>query len=118
HAGAALARRHAADHLRAVLAAADRVEGAVLAHPLHEQARLASDQHAHDDAPAAAATTFCAASVMSSAVAKLRPDSHSISLPFSSLLPFMRITTGTRTPRSRTAAITPSASTSQRRMPP
>ena len=55
---------------------------------------------------------------MSSAVAKLRPDSLSICRPRSSLLPFMRTTTGTCTERSRTAAITPSASTSQRRMPP
>ena len=42
----------------------------------------------------------------------------SIARPFSSLLPFMRTTTGTLTERSRTAAMTPSASTSQRRMPP
>ena len=43
---------------------------------------------------------------------------RSISFPFSSLLPFIRTTTGTFTPRSRTAAITPSARTSQRRIPP
>jgi hypothetical protein len=68
--------------------------------------------------PPAAATTLRAASPISSAVMKLSPDWRSISLPLSSLFPFIRITTGICTFKSLTAAITPSARTSQRRMPP
>src|SRR3989442_1086627 len=113
----ALARGDPAHHVRAVVPAADRVEGPVLPHPLDEEARVLADEDAHR-APPAAATTFFAASVIWSAVAKFRPEVRSISLPFSSLLPFLRTTTGTLTSSCFTAAITPSASTSQRRMPP
>ena len=102
----------------AVVAALDGVEGPVLAHALHEQPGVAAHEDAHRAPPAAARTTFSAASAIPSAVSKLRPESLSIFRPFSSLLPFMRTTTGTLTSRSRTAAMTPSARTSQRRMPP
>src|SRR3989442_9488337 len=44
--------------------------------------------------------------------------SASIFLPSSTLVPSMRTTTGSRRPSFFTAAITPSASRSQRRMPP
>src|SRR2546426_925921 len=55
---------------------------------------------------------------MSSAVVRARPDQASIFLPSSTLVPSMRTTTGSRRPSFFTAAITPSASRSQRRMPP
>src|SRR5262249_14142075 len=87
--GAALPRGDAAHDTGAVFAAADRVEGAVFAHALDQDPRVLADQDAHC-CPPAAATTFFAAAVMSSAAAKFRPESRSICLPFSSLLPFMR----------------------------
>ena len=65
-----------------------------------------------------ARTTCSAASPIESAVVKFRPLSFSICLPSSTFVPSMRMTIGTRTPRSVTAAMTPCASTSQRRMPP
>ena len=55
---------------------------------------------------------------MSAAVAKLRPDSASIFRPSSTFVPSMRTTMGSVTPSFFTAAISPSASRSQRRMPP
>ena len=67
---------------------------------------------------AAERTTLSAASPIESAVAKFRPLSFSIRLPSSTLVPSMRMTIGTGTPSSVTAAMTPCASTSQRRMPP
>src|SRR5262249_3802975 len=65
-----------------------------------------------------ASTTFCAASAMVSAEMMGRPDSASIFLPRSSLVPFMRTTSGTLRPTAREATITPSAMVSQRMMPP
>jgi len=59
----------------------------VLAHPLDDEPGVPVDEDAHR-APPAARTTAEAASVMVSAVSKLRPDSFSIARPRSSLLPF------------------------------
>jgi hypothetical protein len=55
---------------------------------------------------------------MSSAVTKLRPLSASNRFPSSTLVPSIRMTIGTVTCRSFTAAMTPCARTSQRKMPP
>ena len=49
----------------------------------------------------ASATTRSAASLIVSAVVKLRPLAFSISLPFSTFVPSIRMTIGTGTPRSR-----------------
>src|SRR3990172_7584916 len=114
----ALARRHAPDDGGPVLLAARGVEGALAPRdPLDHDARRLVDQDAHA-ASRASATTLRAPSPMSSAVASCRPDSASIFLPSSTFVPSMRTTTGSRSPSVFTAAITPSASRSQRRMPP
>src|ERR1043165_7693861 len=73
---------------------------------------------AQHHAPFTALTIFCAASSRSSAEVTLRFDVAMISLPFSTLVPSRRTTTGTRRPTSFTAVTTPSAITSQRMMPP
>ena len=52
-------------------------------------------------------TTVSAASPIESAVEKFRPLSFSIRFPSSTLVPSMRMTIGTGTPSSLTAAITP-----------
>ena len=66
----------------------------------------------------ASSTTFLAPSPMSSAITRARPDSASIFLPSSTLVPSIRRTTGSLRPSFFTAAIMPSASRSTRRMPP
>src|SRR5262249_55327211 len=75
-------------------------------------------QNAHGYALLASATTFSAASAMPSATVKLNPDSSRILRPNSTLVPSIRITIGTPIFKSRAAASTPVAKTSQRRMPP
>src|SRR5690606_27502241 len=65
-----------------------------------------------------AATTFCAASAMLSAEMIGRPDSRRICFPRSSLVPFMRTTSGTESFTSRAAATTPAAMVSHFMMPP
>jgi hypothetical protein len=60
-------------------------------------------------------TTDCAASPIESAVVKFIALSRSSRFPSSTFVPSMRITIGTGTPSSLTAAITPCASTSHRR---
>src|SRR5690606_17856066 len=105
--------------------------GVVAAHPRVELAGLAGDslrddlgvlvdqdRHALSPCQRAAATTFCAASAIVSADMIGSPDSASIFLPSSSFVPFMRTTSGTFRPTALLAAITPSAITSQRMMPP
>src|SRR5690606_23351509 len=67
---------------------------------------------------AAASTAFRAPSLRSSAGVILRPLSRSSCLPFSTLVPSRRTTTGTLTSTSFTAAMMPSAIMSQRTMPP
>src|SRR5689334_6608416 len=71
-----------------------------------------------DQCFAAAATTFCAASAMLFAVMIGSPDCASNAFPCSSFVPFMRTTSGTLSDTARDAAMTPSAITSQRMMPP
>ena len=101
----ALARRHAADHLRAVLRAALGVEGAFLArNALHNQPRIFVNQNCHSYAPAAAATTISAASFIVAPTWKFRPDSFRIFRPSSTFVPSSRSTIGTLTfeiPRRR-----------------
>src|SRR6185503_6681136 len=117
--GAALPRRHAAHDHGAVFLAARGMEGAFLAgDPLHEDSGVAIDEDAHARAPRASATTFLAPSPMSSAITRERPDSASIFLPCSTLVPSARRTTGSVRPSFFTAAMMPSASRSTRRMPP
>src|SRR3990167_1179574 len=115
---AALAGRPAADDGGPVLLAAPRVESALAPRdPLDHDAGRRVDQDAHA-ASRASATTLRAPSPMSSAVTSLSPDSASIFLPRSTFVPSMRTTTGSRSPSFFTAAITPSARRSQRRIPP
>src|SRR4030095_7545818 len=116
--GPTAARRHAGDHLGTVLAAEARVElpgGAGDA--LGEDTRVLRDQDAHRPLPVAA-TAFCAPSSMSVAVMMSSPDSARICFPCSTFVACMRTTSGTVSPTSFAAWTTPSASTSQRRMPP
>src|SRR5580693_5357658 len=116
---AALARRGAADHLRAVVERLLGMERAVLAgEALANHAGLLVDQDGHQFASRTALTIFWAASSRSSAAITLRPDSVMIVLPSSTLVPSSRTTSGIFNPTSCTAAITPSAMTSQRMMPP
>src|SRR5690606_20661247 len=122
HLGAALARRDAADHLRAVVEGALGVEQAGLAgDALRDHFRLLVHQDAHGFPPSASftsATIFCAPSAIESAATILRPDSFRIFLPSSTLVPSSRTTSGRFSPSSLAAATTPSAMTSQRMMPP
>src|SRR6266542_1222236 len=114
---ATLARCHAADDLRPVRRRLLCVEGALLAREsLDDQTRVPIDQYGHDYF--ASATTRSAASLIVSAVVKFRRLSRSICFPFSTLVPSILMTIGTGTPRSFTAAMTPSARMSHRRMPP
>src|SRR5713226_1052530 len=115
----AFARRHPAHDLGAVLLAAGGVEGAFLAgDALHQHARVLVDQHAHARALRASSTTFFAPSPMSSAITRARPDSASIFLPCSTLVPSARNTTGSFRPSFFTAEMMPSASRSTLRIPP
>src|SRR6185503_16867830 len=117
--GAALARSHAAHDLGAVLLAARGVEGALLAgDPLHQHPGVLVDEHAHAVAPRARATTFWAPSPMSSTITSARPDSASIFLPCSTLVPSARRTTGSLRPSFLTAEMMPSARRSTLRIPP
>src|SRR5207237_233122 len=79
--GAALARRHPAHHLRAVLLAAGGVERALLARdPLHDDARGLVGEDAHGDF-LASSTAFFAPSAISAAMMSGNPESASIFLP-------------------------------------
>src|SRR6516165_3052698 len=117
--GAAFARRHTADHPRAV---GDRLLGveATLGagHPLANDFGRSVDEDRHQAASLTAATTFCAASARLSAARIGSPDCRMIRLPRSTLVPSRRTTSGTCKLTSRAAATTPSAMTSQRMIPP
>src|SRR5690606_13071534 len=121
---AAAARSDAADQLGAVGQRLLGVEGALLTgKALADHLGVLVDQNAHVESSLGAylltaATTFLAASVRLSAGIRLRPLWASSSLPFSTLVPSRRTTTGTLTPTSFTAAMMPSAIMSQRTMPP
>src|SRR6185436_2883330 len=86
--------------------------------PLRHDFGVLVDQDAHDFAPFTAATAFCPASPMLAPEMIGRPESATIFLPRSSLVPFMRTTSGTCSETAFDAVITPSAITSQRMMPP
>src|SRR5262249_15129911 len=144
---AALARSHAADDVRPIGLRLLRMKRALAAgEALDDETRrfinqychmsVATNTRSHEDRLVfprettrrafvsswrrypASSTTFFAASSIASAVVKFMPLSCSRRLPSSTLVPSMRMTIGTGTPSSFTAAITPCASTSQRRMPP
>src|SRR5206468_11295421 len=94
----ALPRRDATDDNRPVLLATGRVEGPLATgDALDDDAGRLVDENAHRD-PFASATALRAPSPMSSAVTNLSPDSASIFLPSSTLVPSMRTTTGRRRP--------------------
>src|SRR5206468_6931648 len=111
-----------------VVAAGARVELAGLAgDALRDDLGVAVDQDTHyslarsrDDtsAPLAAATAFSPASAMLFALMIGSPDSARIFLPSSSLVPFMRTTSGTLSLTSRAAATIPVAIVSHFMMPP
>src|SRR5262245_50841827 len=123
--GAARARRHPADHARAV---SDRLFG--MERALRAGETLADDAGAlidenghglwgnHHATPFMAATAFLAASSRSSAGIMARPDCASSSLPRATLVPSSRTINGTAIWVSRAAAMMPSAMMSQRIMPP
>src|SRR5690606_2262072 len=116
--GAALARRHTADHLGAVGNRLLSVEGTLGAgDALADYLGVLVDQDAHY-LPSAALTTWTAASVRLVAAMMFRPLSASTLAPSSALLPSRRTTTGTLTPTSFTAPMMPSAIMSQRTIPP
>src|SRR5205814_41537 len=116
---AALARRDAADHLRAVLDRELGVELTHAAHALHEQARVLVAQDRHQAAiPFAAATAFSPASPSVSAGVMFKPDCARIARPSAAFVPWSRTMSGTETPSSPAAATTPSAIRSQRTIPP
>src|SRR5690606_35973620 len=117
---AAPPRRDAGDDLRAVIEALARMKGPLVARDALADALAACvDEYAHAAIrQAAAATTFFAASVRSSAAMMSRPLSARSSRPFSTFVPSSLTTTGTPTPTSLTAAMMPSAIRSQRTMPP
>src|ERR1043165_7148884 len=97
---AALARSHAAHHLRSVGNRLLRVERRLAAREaLHQQSRILVYQDAH----CANLTTFSAASRMPFATVKLNPDSVSILRPNSTFVPSIRTTIGTVTFKSRAA---------------
>src|SRR5260370_31148139 len=100
---------YSANHVGAVLNHLLSVEGASAAgEALDDQTRLFLNQDTHR-APPARATTFCAPSFMPSEIVKLRPLSRRICWPTSTLVPSMRMTTGTFSFRSLAAATTPVA---------
>src|SRR5229473_4616946 len=108
----------AADHVCAVLDHLLGMKGAFTAgEALDDQASVFVYKNAHR-APPARATTFCAPSFMPLAMVKFNPLSRRICWPTSTLVPSMRMTTGTFNFRSFAAATTPVARTSQRKMPP
>src|SRR5262249_1099812 len=139
---AALARRDAAHDVGVVGRGLLRMKRALASgQTLHDQTGLFRDQNSHAMSLGiarlsgdrvsrrrrvryrvatlcASFTTVSAASPMESALVRFKPLSRSICLPSSTLVPSMRITIGTGTPNSFTAAMTPAASTSHRRMPP
>src|SRR5919205_3129447 len=115
----ALPRRDASDHLRAVGDRLLTMEGALAAgDTLADHLRGAVDQYGHQRAPFTAPTIFLAASSRSSAGITFSPDSRRIALPCSTFVPSRRTTSGTCSPTSFTAAMTPLAMMSQRMMPP
>src|SRR5210317_163381 len=117
---AATSRRYASDDLGAVLDALFSMEGPLVTRDaLAEDLAVFVDQNTHSSIrQAAAATTFLAASVRSSAAMMSRPLFASSSRPVSTLVPSRRTTTGTFTPTSFTALMMPSAIRSQRTIPP
>src|SRR5437016_13118443 len=116
--GATFAGRDAADNVGTVFDHLLRVESTFAAgETLDDEASFFVDEDAHR-APPARATTFWAPSFMPSAMVKFRPLSRRICCPASTLVPSMRMTTGTCKCSSLAAETTPVARTSQRKMPP
>src|SRR5215471_3425283 len=116
----AFARRNASHHVRSVRDGLLGVKRSLFpGESLHQQTRVLVHQNAHAAAPCRASrTTFSAASRMPSATVKFKPDSVKICRPCSTFVPSIRTTTGAFTDSSRAAFTTPTASVSQRRMPP
>ena len=115
---AALARRDAADDLRAVLHHLLRVERAVApGDALHDQRRVVVDEDAHAAFPPfASATAFFTASSMSDDAVK--PFSCRIFTAISSFVPVSRMTIGTLSGFCFVAVTMPFATSSVRVMPP
>src|SRR4029453_8301935 len=86
-------------------------------HALDDEARVLAHEDAHR-LPPASSTIFLAPSAMSLAVWRLSPLSDRIFLPSSTLVPSSRTTSGTLSPTSLTAAMTPLAIVSHFMMPP
>src|SRR5688500_8792045 len=104
----AFARRHAADHLRAIGNRLLGMKRAVLAgETLADNFGVLVDEDGHYALLRTALTIFCAASSRSSAEITFNPDLAMISLPRSTFVPSRRTTSGTFSPTSFTAATTP-----------
>src|SRR6266436_6461923 len=112
-----LARRDSAHDLGAVFDHFLGVESRlVTGEALQDYRRRCVDENAHlTSPPRDAATTLCAASARVSAVMMGRPQSRTMRLPSSTLVPASRTTSGTRRPVA--ACTTPCATQSQRLMP-
>src|SRR5262249_11764273 len=112
---AAFSRRHASDHLGAIGDRLLGVESALRAgESLADHLGFSIDEDRHHAASLTAFTTFSAASARLSAETIGSPDSSSIRLPRSTLVPSSLTTSGTSRRTSRAAATTPSAMMSQR----
>src|SRR6266481_1863273 len=113
----AFSRRDAAHDLRTVFNHFLGVERRLAAgEALQDHPCRCIDENAHWRSPLRdTATTFCAASASVSAVMMGRPQSRTMRLPSSTLVPASRTTSGTRRPVA--ACTTPCATQSQRLMP-
>src|SRR6185312_10587523 len=117
---AALGGGHAGHDLGAVVAVAQRVEGALPpGDPGHAQLRVAVDEDRHGYVAAASSTTRRAASSIVDSVCTLgRLASASSARPSLSFVPSRRTTKGTVGLIRLNASISPRATSSQRVMPP
>src|ERR1700743_449955 len=115
----AFARRGAADHLGSIGDGLFGMEGALVAgEALADDLGVLVDKDGHYFEPFTALTTLSAASARLSALVMARPDLARISLPFSTLVPSRRTTSGTLSEISFAAAMMPSAMMSHFMMPP
>src|SRR3954454_334829 len=116
---AALAGRHARDNGCAVRAVAERVERPLRAgDALDQQLGTRADEDAHAAAPASRAASSAAASIVATGTIRGWAASARIRGPSPAFVPSRRTTIGTAASTWPSASRMPSATTSQRVMPP
>src|SRR5262245_15436911 len=116
---AGLAGGHAGDDLGAVGLVAGRVEAAFAARDaLDDQPGRRVDEDAHAGAPASSTARRAAESMVVSTTTLSGARSASIARPSSSLVPSRRTTIGRSAPSRSSAVSSPSATSSQRVIPP